>query len=97
MNWLTLVGSLESISKISNSETRITLAVQRSYENNDGVYVFDYIPVKLLGKVAEATYEYCKQGDLIAVKGRVEKLSKEEELEIVAEKITFLSQKKEEK
>ena len=53
--------------------------------------------------VAESTSEYCKQGDIVGVKGRVQSCMIEDEdgnnykkLEVIAEKITYLSSKKEE-
>lgn len=83
-------------SKVSN----ITLAVPRSYKNNDGEYDTDFISCILWKGVAERTSQYCKKGDLVGVKGRIQTRSYEQEedvkyiTEIVAEKVTFLSSKK---
>ena len=81
--------------------TNITLAVPRSYKNSNGEYETDFIDCVLWSGVAESTSEYCKKGDLIGVKGRVQtrKFETEEEkvrlvTEVVAEKVTFLSSKK---
>ena len=51
--------------------------------------------------IAENAAEYCHKGDLLGVKGRVETSSYEKDdqrkyvTEVIAEKITFLSSKKE--
>ena len=96
VNNLLLVGRLVSDPEINETEngkvTDITLAVPRSYKNEEGEYETDFIPVKLFRQIASTTVEYCRKGDLIGVKGRVARLSGEN-LKIVAEKITFLSSK----
>ena len=59
----------------------------------------DFVDCRLFGGIAQNTAEYCKKGDLIGVKGRVQSDSYEKDGEtkystdIVAEKITFLSSK----
>lgn len=71
--------------KVSN----ITLAVPRSFKNAEGEYETDFLPVALWNSVAENTAEYCKKGDLVGVKGRMQ--AKDNKLSIVAEKLSFLS------
>ena len=50
--------------------------------------------------IAENTSQYCKKGDLIGIKGRLEtrKVKPEEKIdtitELIAEKVTFLSSSK---
>jgi single-strand DNA-binding protein len=99
LNQIVLVGRLVSDPEIKETEngnkvSTITLAVPRSYKNVNGEYDTDFIPVKLFKAVAGATTEYCKKGDIVGVKGRVARLSGKD-LEIVAEKVTFLSSRKE--
>ena len=83
-----------------NNLTKITLAVPRSYKNLDGQYDTDFIDCTLWKGVAENTVEYCKKGDILGVKGRIESRVYEKEekkkyaTEIVAEKVTFLSSNK---
>ena len=50
------------------------------------------VPCTLFNLVATNTAEYCKKGDIIGVKGRVQ--SNGDKIEIIAEKLTFLSSKK---
>lgn len=91
------VKEIENGSKIAN----ITLAVPRSYKNAEGIYETDFIDCVLWNGVATNTAEYVKKGDLVGVKGRLQsrEIEKYHEkikvLEVVAEKLTFLSSKKE--
>ena len=94
-----VVEEVEGGKKVSS----ITVAVPRSFKNADGEYDTDFIDCVLWEAVAENTSEYCKQGDIVGVKGRVQSRLIEDEdgnnykkMEVIAEKITFLSSKKEE-
>ena len=84
-----------------NKVTNITLAVPRSYKNVNGEYDTDFVPCVLWKGVTENTVEYCRKGDLLGVKGHVQTRDievdedvKRKLVEIVAEKVTFLSSKK---
>ncbi len=87
---------LEEIEK--KKKMLITLAVPRNYKNMNGEYDTDFIPVKLFGSVAENTKEYCKKGDMVGVKGRIQsiKMASGSVIEVIAEKVTFLANRKEE-
>ena len=100
LNQVVMVGRLTSDPEINEVENdrkvaTITLAVQRSYKNAEGVYETDFIKCTLWNGIAETTAEYCKKGDLIGVKGRLQCLSGNK-LQVVAEKVSFLSSRKEE-
>ena len=83
-----------------NKVAQLTLAVPRGFKNMDGEYETDYIPCVLWRGIAENTAEYCKKGDLVGIKGRIQtsQYEKDDELkyvtEVVAEKVTFLSTKR---
>ena len=83
-----------------NKVTQMTLAVPRSFKNMNGEYDTDYIPCVLWKGVAENTAEYCKKGDLVGIKGRIQTSQYEQDdevkyvTEVVAEKVTFLSTKR---
>ena len=97
LNQLVLVGRLKEMEIIESEEGKkynIVIAVPRSFKNAEGEYETDFIPIKLFGSIAENTFEYCKKGDLVGIKGRVE--ANNNGINIIAEKITFLSSKKEE-
>ncbi len=78
---------------------KISLAVNRSYKNPDGIYETDFIDCILWDELANNLSEYCKKGDVIGIRGRLQVSSYEKDdvkrkvVEVVAEKITFLSSK----
>lgn len=92
MNTVMLVGHLTQDPHLItfDGKTKIvaSIAVRRNYKNSDGEYVEDFIPVTIWQGVASQICELCKKGDAIAIKGIVRY---DDELEIVAEKVTFLS------
>lgn len=105
LNQIVIVGRLVNDPELRETEngkkvTNITLAVPRSYKNVKGEYETDFIDCVLWTGIAENTSEYCKKGDLLGVKGRVQtRIYEKEEVkkyvtEVVAEKITFLSPKR---
>lgn len=74
----------------------ITLAIPRSFKNADGVYDTDFISTIAYDNIATNTAEYISKGDIVGVKGRTAKSSQDSELQIIAEKVTFLSKSKSE-
>lgn len=82
----TIVEENENEKKVCN----ITLAVPRSYKNAEGIYETDFIKCTLWNVIAENTAEYCNKGDIIVVKGMLQCLGGNE-LQVVAEKVSFLS------
>jgi len=103
LNQVVLVGRLTKNPEIINTESGkkisyIVLAVQRPFKNADALYETDFIRCILWNAMAENTCEYCKCGDVIGVKGRVQAESYTDEdgnvkysTDVVAERITFLS------
>ncbi len=108
LNQAVLVGRIVQNPELRETESgkkiaHITLAVPRSFKNSNGEYETDFISCVMWKGVAENTVEYCKQGDLVGIKGRIQsrKIDTEEDkkrqlVEVVAEKVTFLSSKKSE-
>ena len=98
LNQVIIVGRLVEKPIVEENEngrkvSEITLSVPRSYKNVNGEYDTDFIKCTLWNGIAENTVEYCNKGDIIGVKGRLECLGGSE-LQLVAEKITFLSTNK---
>ena len=102
LNQIVLVGRLVRNPEVSKTKkggdySRITLAVPRSYKNVDGNYETDFIDCTLFQIMATNTKEYCKKGDIVGVKGRLESRvyekdgSKKYVTEVIAERVTFLS------
>ena len=48
-----------------------TLAVQRDYLKKDGTRDVDFIPVEVIGKIAEFCKNYLSKGRLVAVQGSI--------------------------
>ena len=100
LNQLTLVGRLVSDLQLNETENKtkecnITLAVQRLNKNEDGIYETDFISVRLCNEIATKVVEYCKKGDLLGIKGRVQTRQEENKniIEIIAERVSFLTSK----
>lgn len=103
VNQLIVIGRLVKDPELRKTDSgknvaNITLAVPRSFKNVNGEYETDYIDCILWSGVAESTTEYCRKGDLLGIKGRIQtrKYETEDEkvrqaTEVVAEKVTFLS------
>lgn len=106
LNQIILVGRLVKTPELFSTENGkkgsiVTLAVARSFKNQDGEYDTDFIDCTLWTAIAENTAEYCKTGDVIGVRGRVQSRiidnedgTKYKKMEIIAEKVTFLSSSK---
>ena len=106
VNSVILVGRLAQNPELYLTENGkkmsvITLAVPRNYKNIDGEYDTDFLDCILWTGIAENTHEYCKTGDILGVKGRLqtrmiekEDGTKQKKVEMIAEKVTFLSSNK---
>ncbi len=108
INQVVLVGRLVYDPELRTLEdgrnvTTITLAIQRGYKNGEtGEYDTDFIKCTLWTGIAENTVAYCKKGSTVGVKARLTQRHYEYEEgksfsypEVIAEKITFISTKKE--
>ena len=105
LNQVVLVGRIvkdpELVDTDNNKKvSRITLAIPRSFKNMDGEYETDFINCILWDIVAKNTVEYCKKGDIVGVKGRIQSNVVETDgekkyyFDVIAERVTFLSSKK---
>lgn len=105
LNQMVLVGRLVRDPEVKETEnggkvSNITLAVPRSYKNVNGEYETDFVDCTLWNGIATNTSEYCKKGDIVGIKGRIETSSYEVDGEkkyktnVIAEKVTFLSSDK---
>ena len=95
-NMLYLIGRLIEDPKFNETndkqEVLITLAVQRDYKTVDGIYETDFVPCILWNNIANRTNEYCRKGDLVAIRGKI-RTNKEKSIEIIVDKISFLATK----
>ena len=105
-NMVYLIGRLTEdpcIKKLEDDRDLLTinLAVQRSFKNEDNIYETDYLRCILWNALAEHTCEYCRKGDLVGIKGRIQTRSYEDEdknikyiTEIIVDRISFLASAK---
>lgn len=99
LNQIVLVGRIvrdvEKKEADGKTYAELELAIPRSYKNEDGIYETDFIDCLLWGGIAENVVEYCKKGDLVGVKGRLqtEIVEDHKTTNVIAEKVTFLSSK----
>ena len=106
LNQVFLVGRLTKDPEMEVTQNNkklltITLAVQRSYKNQDGFYDTDFIRCTLWNQTAEATTEYSHKGDIVGIKGRIEVESYKDEEDnikyftnVICERIVFISSNK---
>ena len=103
-NSLILVGrmakEIEAKEKEGKEYAEIVLSIPRNVKNEEGIYETDFIKCTLWNAIADRTAEYCKKGDIVGVKGRLQVSSYEDKegkkqysTEVIAEKVTFLSSK----
>lgn len=88
LNQAILVGRIAEI-----EDYEIVLTVPRNYKNEEGIYEDDVIKILLTKKLNDNAIEYLEKGDLVGVKGHI--INKDGVVSVAADKLTFLSSKKE--
>lgn len=71
LNNLVLIGRIVDKPEVEVTPTgkkvaQITLAVARSFKNNQGIFETDFIQCRLWEGIAQSTADYCDKGSLIA-------------------------------
>ncbi len=89
MNNFMIVGRIDSINK-EDDKSLLIINVPRSYKNENGEYESDTIKIQVYNNISDALNDYCKHGDVVGVKGRIQ-----ENNILIAEKVSFLSSKSE--
>lgn len=110
LNQIVLVGRIVRQPELKEAEnkskyTYMTLAVPRGFKNVNGEYDTDFIDCVLWDNIAANTTEYCKKGDIVGIRGRLQTRMIENKkenhnqkvIEVICERITFLSSNPEEK
>ena len=90
LNQTVVVGRIMEINPETNE---VLVKVPRSFKNEQGTYDEDIIPTVLSPNIMSNVKEYCKAGDLVGIKGRLESIDMR--LTVMGEKVTFLSSSKE--
>lgn len=87
MNEIILIGRLTrdpELRYLPNTGTPVatfTLAVNRDYKDKEGNVQADFIPVEVMGKVADFVMNYITKGRLVAIRGsiRIDRYTKDDE------------------
>lgn len=106
MNTVMLVGRLAQDIEVKTTETgkevtRVSLAVNRSFKNPDGIYEVDFIDCVLWDGLAKNIDEYCKKGDTVGIRGRLQVSHYEVEgvkkkaVDVIVERMSFLGSSRE--
>ena len=93
LNQIVLVGRIVSIVMQDDDKGNrgvVTISVPASVKDENGEYPVDKIEIEMFDNIAKNTAEYCKKGDVIGVKGRIQRRN-DEQMKVVAEKVTFLT------
>ncbi|TDQ36094.1 single-strand binding protein [Aureibacillus halotolerans] len=106
MNQILLIGRMTRSPELRYTSSdgvavaNFTLAVNRPFKNNKGEYDADFMSCTAWRTLAETTAEFCTKGSLVAVTGRLQNDSYENEegkkvfqLEIIANSVQFLEPK----
>ncbi len=79
MNQVVLIGRLTKdpepgvIPGSGSSTSKFTIAVNRDYKDKEGKIPVDFIPVEVIGKVADFVNNYISKGRLVAIQGSIRK------------------------
>ncbi len=106
LNQVVLVGRIVYELELKKNDSgkkylSFLLAIPRSFKNIEGTYDTDFIRCIVWDNVALNTSEYCKKGDIVGLKGRLQSRlierdeKKENIMEVIGEKVTFLTSSKE--
>jgi len=107
LNRIILIGRLTADPQLryttnGNAVTNFTLAVDKSYVGQDGERGVDFIDVVVWRKLAETCANHLHKGRLVAVEGRLEIRSYDDQqgirrkaTEVVADNVRFLDRGKE--
>ena len=86
LNRFVVVGRLKEIL----NERDIIIVVNNLEKNKDGEYTNEELTIETGTTLMKNVEEYCKPGDILGIKGKIKHPNK-----LVAEKISFLSNRKE--
>lgn len=100
-NKIMLIGRLTKdpdlkFTKNGKAVSRMTLAVDRKYKDQDGKKVADFIPIIAWTSLAETVANYLRKGAMIAVDGSLEIRNYEQDgitkyiAEVIAQDVRFL-------
>lgn len=87
MNQICLVGKVLQLP--TEECNNIVIKVTSNIKKDNGEYRSDSISCKLSTSLINATKQYCKIGDVVGIKGRIEVNNNENQ--VVCDRLTYLS------
>lgn len=102
MNVIAFVGKIVEqptirTSSLGNKYATMVVRVQRNFSNSEGIYEYDDMSLTLWKGIAETTSSVAREGDLIAIRGRVQSHTYEGKdglqhlsYDMIAEQVSFL-------
>lgn len=77
LNQIVLVGRITrelEVVELENGKKVATMniAIPRSFKNASGEYETDFIDIRVFDSIATNVKEYCRKGDIVGVKGRLQ-------------------------
>ena len=77
LNQIVMVGRLVKDVELKEGENgskfaNLSLAIPRSFKNAEGKYETDFVNCTAFDNIATNTAEYCRKGDIVGVKGRIQ-------------------------
>ncbi len=94
LNNLVMVGKIDSVPAKDGLD--LVLEVRRSYLNMDGIFDSDFFKCRMWLGIRDNLIKYCKEGDVVAIKGRLESNYKKDndtkinDVDIIIERLVFL-------
>ncbi len=92
LNQFLEVGKIIEILQEQKNKAIMVIEVPRSIRNESGEHDVDVLTIELFDTVAKSTVDNCKVYDIVGVKGKI-KSSADRTMQLIAEKVTFLSSK----
>jgi single-strand DNA-binding protein len=74
LNQVQLIGHIKEVLRSENGELSLVLAVERSFKNNEGKFLTDYLTCRVWKAVVDVYENICREGQLVSLSGRLESL-----------------------
>ena len=89
-----MLNNIILVGRVAQPVTKtLTIATERSYKNPDtNTYDTDFFNITVSDSIMHNAIDYLKEGDLVGIKGHLETTTTTNEIKIICDRLTFLSQ-----
>ena len=89
-----MLNNIILVGRVAQPVTKtLTIATERSYKNPDtNTYDTDFFNITVSDNIMKNAIDYLKEGDMVGIKGHLETTTTTNEIKIICDKLTFLSQ-----